>query len=792
MRRRIHGFTGGGRRRRLVRIALAGSVAALGVFVLTNALAVNDLGVFQLDGNAKQNEPSNPAALDDWDNVCHQATGYEGTAFGCGTVGNTSKSAAGEATAVEWSNDCNFSEKTCKPKDPTGTSDNAASIFQGGGSKDGSNINEWAWKDEVGGLPDKDNLVHSYAATYRVTNEEGSCKGFTKCKVLYFGLDRFDNSGDAQTGFWFLQNPCKEGTNKVGGATGFECSDPTPGTNPSDDFHRTGDLLVVSDFSVGGTTATINVYEWNPACTKAGQVVGGHTCEEANLLFLKGSGNALCRPAVKGEPFCGITNTSTITMPWSFKDKSNTPNNQALTGEFYEAGINLSSLGLGGECFATVQSETRSSTSTTAQLKDFIIAPFGKCESKVKTTAAGSTENKNIEGGTVSSGKDTAELTVTGAEEWKGKLNFYLCGPIAAGSTCDNTGVKVTSTAVSSTENKTSYESGTASLTSVGHYCWFGEFVSETSGVPNASDNGAAECFDVAPVTPILTTAASCTKLNGTSCVLGIDTLKDTAKLEKTANKPGTNGGSKPGMTESKYESINATNGAKADNKITWVLYGPGGTGAKPGCELSKTLKTPPGSTETVNGDGTYGPVEYKPAVTDGVGTYTFVASYPGDGTGSNTSAATPTTCPDTTGTETITVTGKATISSKQRWLPNDRVVVESNGGALNGELEVTLYPSSDCTGTAVNGQTYKTTLQEASSPFVFQTKNTDPATPPNTTFYVGTNPDGTAGGAAGAYSWKVHYKDSNLENPTDECETSTVSPITDKGATGPTGPTGP
>ena len=41
-------------------------------------------------------------------------------------------------------------------------------------------------------------------------------------------------------------------------------------------------------------------------------------------------------------------------MPWPFTDKSGTPTNQALNGEFYEGGINLSSLGLGSECFASI------------------------------------------------------------------------------------------------------------------------------------------------------------------------------------------------------------------------------------------------------------------------------------------------------------------------------------------------------------------------------------------------------------------------------------------------------
>jgi hypothetical protein len=280
-------------------------------------------------------------------------------------------------------------------------------------------------------------------------------------------------------------------------------------------------------------------------------------------------------------------------------------------------------------------------------------------------------------------------------------------------------------------------------------------------GVKEATDDGSGhtpnpECFEIAPAKPTLTTKASCTH---TPCVLAVDTLEDTAELKGTANAPGTNG------SNSTYPSINATNGAAADSTINWTLFGPGGNPA--GCANSKTLSP---STATVSGDKTYGPVSYKPTVTDGVGTYTFVASYGGESP--NTEKATPTACPDTTGTETITVIGKATIASKQRWLPNDRIVVESTGGALNGTLTATLYPSNNCTGTAVMGQKYETTLTNQTSPFVFQTSNT--------TFYVGTNPDGSAGGTAGDYSWKVHYEDKNLESPTDRCETSTVSPITD------------
>jgi hypothetical protein len=377
------------------------------------------------------------------------------------------------------------------------------------------------------------------------------------------------------------------------------------------------------------------------------------------------------------------------------------------------------------------------------------------------------TNTLSIGTGTVSSGTDTATLTVSSGA-WGGTLTWYLCGPVPI-DVCDSHGVQVTTRTVSNTSPATDFVSGTATLTAVGDYCWHAHFepnpASAAVGVQPADDNGANECFTVSPVTPTLTTQATCTS---TPCVLGVDTLSDTATLGGAATQPGTNG------ANTTYPSINATNGALAGGSITWVLYGP----TNGGCTDSKTPLSPsssPPSTAFVSGNSTYGPVSYMPVLSDGIGTYTFVASYPGNSP--NTNAATPTTCPDTSGHETITVIGSASSSSAQRWLPNDRVVLTTTGGTLNGTLTVTLYsgtfsgPADNCTkgtATAVTGQSYTFTTSGDASGTAYNTNNT--------TFYVGTNPDGTPGGAAGPYFWLIHYQDNNLTSPTDRCESSNVT----------------
>src|SRR5499427_6738984 len=262
--------TGGRRRRRWLTggLAVISSTAAVIALAVVPALAVHDTGAFQLDGNALTSLQSNPTASDDWDRVCHQV---DPTA--CPGFSNTTG-----ATAVDWVSEPNVN----------------TTIFTGGGSKDPQDINNWAWKDGAGGLPAKDNLLHSFAARYSLPSS-ATCPSGTasRCEVLYFGSDRLDNSGDAQQGFWFFQN--KIGL--VGSSSGTFSG-----------LHKNGDLLVVSDFSVGGTTSTITVFEWNTACTKTGDVVGGKTCGDANLLTLASSDNANCATAAAGDQFCGLVN----------------------------------------------------------------------------------------------------------------------------------------------------------------------------------------------------------------------------------------------------------------------------------------------------------------------------------------------------------------------------------------------------------------------------------------------------------------------------------------------------
>src|SRR5439155_7392102 len=195
--------------------------------------------------------------------------------------------------------------------------------------------------------------------------------------------------------------------------------------------HMNGDVLAISDVSNGGSVSTITVYTWDSSCLAAGKP---SYCGDTNLHLQETSDAANCVTAGPDDAFCGLVNpVNGVVAPWSYTDKSG--NSTYIQAEFLEAGINLSLLpNIANECFASFLAETRSSQSTTATLKDFVLGNFGNCVATMTTQVSN--------GGPVTPGTsvhDTA--TVNGNQPSKtpsGPVTFFLCGPIATGA-CDGT-----------------------------------------------------------------------------------------------------------------------------------------------------------------------------------------------------------------------------------------------------------------------------------------------------------------------------------------------------------------
>src|SRR5439155_12874043 len=143
--------------------------------------------------------------------------------------------------------------------------DKGDDILTGGGTKDPQDLPNWAWKQTSStSVQDKDDLEHVYAAAYKLAN------GHTG---IFFGSDRFSNSGDSQMGFWFVQDPnVAINNNAIGGATGGFSGQ-----------HMVNDLLIVAHFVNGGSVPEITVFKWVGGSTGIQQVgpVDANLCNPA-------------------------------------------------------------------------------------------------------------------------------------------------------------------------------------------------------------------------------------------------------------------------------------------------------------------------------------------------------------------------------------------------------------------------------------------------------------------------------------------------------------------------------
>jgi hypothetical protein len=384
--------------------------------------------------------------------------------------------------------------------------------------------------------------------------------------------------------------------------------------------HKVGDILVLSDFSNGGSTSFIQVFEW----VGSGGDTNG-TLQSLSPFPTKTNQNIAKCGSSAADQFCGVVNGADGTQaPWTYTDKSG--NHTYLRGEYYEGGVNLSDLasGLSSECFASFASETRSAVSPTATLQDFILGDFGDCGSTTTTTPQDSsgTSIGSVPVGTGGSVqvKDHAVVTSTGptSQAPTGKVKFFLCGPAAtnaaaqcAASPAASGGVAITpdGTLGNPSGKSASTDSALATVTSAGHYCWRADYQGD-GNFPPSSDNRTSECFTVTPLQPTLSTNST------VGPVLLGTAIDDTVHLGNTANRPGT-------------PVINPTvAGTAAQGTLTIRLYGPNDATCATVIESSVVSvsgsKDYKASTGTLS--GTLGSLTPKAA-----GTYRWVAGYSGD-----------------------------------------------------------------------------------------------------------------------------------------------------------------
>ena len=299
MATRILGPTGGRRRRRFLFVPIL-LVSAVALLFVAGAQAVHGEN-FQLDGDVLASTTTNVGGVTqnfDWDSLF-------------------------DANGAELPPPANFGESSFN-KDflNTGTTfiTSDTTTFATG-SKDTLPIADWQCNFD-NNVNSKIDVMNAYAVQYTdpVSGDE----------FLYFGLERNTNTGTADVGFWFLQNPV--GCASLGGAADFVGG------------HQDGDLLVVSEFTGGGTVSTINVFRWNgddaTGALSDDPVASGVDCR--NL------------PApITNDEVCGAANRVPITTPWLTAAKTLNPpvGHNLPIAQFFEGGVNLTQSDLGGACF---------------------------------------------------------------------------------------------------------------------------------------------------------------------------------------------------------------------------------------------------------------------------------------------------------------------------------------------------------------------------------------------------------------------------------------------------------
>ncbi|MEX6500766.1 hypothetical protein [Pseudomonas zhanjiangensis] len=337
-------------------------VAGVASTTMVNAVDGNPPGLFELEGNVTDEAKGVlPNALytigDDWESL------FDGTAKSVNgaPIATTEDENAGSSTFG-----------TLIVSDPA-----PKSIFTQGGSKDVLDVSNWKHTD--GSVPDKDDITHAYAAAYINPTATGPHK--VGDLIIYFGLDRYANNGDANAGFWFFQNEVKAGpggtfVDSAGNPAKHVAMRADPG-NPGK--FLPGDVFVIVKYpQASDAFPIIKVYEWDP--NDADKDGNKDPAEKGGkfspLDLLLSSDHAECDQS-GGKVACAISNLIDLPAPsWGYTPKSGT----GLPFEsVFEGGINISNLLGTSPCFASFLAETRSSESQTAQLKDFVLASFPVC-----------------------------------------------------------------------------------------------------------------------------------------------------------------------------------------------------------------------------------------------------------------------------------------------------------------------------------------------------------------------------------------------------------------------------
>jgi hypothetical protein len=391
-------------------------------------------------------------------------------------------------------------------------------------------------------------------------------------------------------------------------------------------------------------------------------------------------------------------------------------------------------------------SETRSSTSVTATLKDFVLGQFANCSATLATQVSSSSVNPGVQV------NDTA--TVTGSSPSHtptGTITWYLCS-FATGSTdaCDDSntahhGNLLTTATLSGTTATataaTGYVNTAANPLSPGHYCFRAEWPGDSNYVVDPSPlkeySATTECFDVVQHS---TSTHTDPRLSGTTAT--VSTVTFGASVVDHAVITGATGFGTP------------------SGSVNFFICNPSQTSGTAGNETCPTTTgTAVGTTVTVSSiAGSDPPLSQatSSAITaNQLGVWCFRATYTPN-TGNYTGSS------DGNHNECFTVGDTTSYTSAQTWVPNDSVTISSaNGAPVAGSLSIALLKGANSTCTT--GTVVYSTSATVSSAGTFNTNNT--------TYAVDASKSDT-------FRWQVAFtpSNSNLTGFSDCKEVTTIT----------------
>ncbi len=349
---------------------------------------------------------------------------------------------------------------TFYPTVPPGTratgiiADTVPAVFRGG-SKDTDDISNWRY--DLGASPPKDDIVHAYAVGYSAT-----APGTAGDLMVFFGADRKAFSGTASLGFWFFKQQIvrNDATHRfVNAATN------APAT------HTEGDALVAFEYTNGGAVTGVRVYKWHNNALVLDANVGLAATDKVGVF---------CDPS---DHICGSTNSGQITLPTG---------ETVEAGQFFEGGINISKLVGQDYCFASFMATSRSSDTTNASVKNFLLGNFPVCHMTVTKTcdtseyqAASDTVLFTVKGAIVNDGGGPlTNLSLVDSPAFNaGTLQYYACdaggqpggspitlpGSLAVGASVCYRGKYTSSTLSKYDEVTASANTGFSTLTATAH-----------------------------------------------------------------------------------------------------------------------------------------------------------------------------------------------------------------------------------------------------------------------------------------------------------------------------------